>query len=340
MLECCEREAESRFRTTFPQEKKNELDRFRDYLLKLAARWGPIPQTVASGFAIRTVDEVGFVSARILPITCLKGHKSDLVVLGKRLYFFIWRVNMLMADYWTVDKTGDLVGKYPDQAWPTDTALNELDRAVHEYLGEESLTLTFQDLNQMFDRSHPISQLMYVMAVDMSELFVLFHELLHVIPAPPGLRVNIEMPAAGTTNFRPDWIHELQADANAEFLLWVTATAFFNDVFKIPLVEAKKAAAVTVFYGADAALDALRVLEQIDCGEISVEAAVSHPSFHKHPPASYRRDFLSNVSRTLILNGMDKTSWDEIANNMASMIEVRQRLYDKFFALKPASAVV
>lgn len=333
MDKCCVDAAESKFREEFPQGPGIGGGDLYRYLLELTKQWGPITELYAQAFTIRSVDEVALdTAAKILQIECANRHATYLIVVNERLYYFIWRINLIVASHWKIDGH-DLVPEDSHQSWPTDDQLEQLDIAFQVYLGKQPLSdIGLTEFNALVFRSEKVAQLIYKFTVDLAELFVFLHECGHAVPAP-GVKAQIELPAE--LNFvspkrRERWLTEMRTDASATYVLFLAAGKYFAEHFGLSSHEATKVAAGFVFAGIDAALHTLLVLETLRFGEVSPERWGTDPVWAKHPPIVLRRNSFGEWSKALAQMVLDATEWEEVRYSVGSMAHVRQQMFDKY----------
>lgn len=334
MDECCVVAAELKFRERFPLWEPGIGGGYLyRNLLELAKYWGPITDSYTQMFTIRSVDEVELdTSAKILDIACANRHASHLIIVNERLYYFIWRVNLIVASYWKLDEHKAFIPKDSYQSWPTGDQLEQLSIAFDVYLGKRPLSdIGLEEFNALFFGSHPMAQMFYKFTVDVAELFVLLHECSHAAPLP-DFKVQIEL--SPDLHFispkrRERWLTEMRADANATYALFLAGFKFFEN-FGISTNDAKKAAAGTVFAGIDAALHTLLVLEELRFGDVQNERAATDPVWAKHPPANLRRNTWSFVSKAMAQMVLQASDWEEVRQSVGSMIYVRQQMFDKY----------
>jgi len=324
-----------KFWQMFPEESANIG--IPGELVRAVERWGRITKGFADEFVMRAAFRPAFVSAEVSAVKCSNGHLRYLIAIGKRLYFFIWRTNMLVADYWKLDKNLAYVPKERGEPWPSRDILEEYAAAVEMYFGGKELSgATFDKFNQVVSDSHPAAQLLYQQVVDMAELFVLFHEFLHAAPPPPNLEVSFVPDLVGydilKENRRARWLDELNRDANAINLLWIAATDQLEKTLGLSMPDAKKAAAGLVFSGSIAALNTLLELERIRHGEVSEERAATDLEWRNHPPAELRTNLISQFQQGLARVWLDEPTWQMIRESVASMAHVRDDLFDGFLA--------
>jgi hypothetical protein len=271
---------------------------------------------------------------------CRNGHESDLVVVGARLYFFIWRTNMLIADnwMWAQDSEGGFKPKDRLNSWPSEKLVDELADSVSTYLGKGDLSsVDFNSFNQLVLDFDPRALHMYNSIIDLAELFILFHEYQHVRDMPSLLPPNIQLlqrpslPQERAAN----WNREQMTDMESAMILFISATRQMMDI-GLNLPKAKMTAAGLVFSGADAALHTLKVLEKVRYGEISQKEAETGFEFRGHPPAQLRRAALSQLCRYLCLTSMDESAWMIVSSSIASLALTRDKLFDAFFTSRPS----
>ena len=301
------------------------------YLEHLGTKWGEITQSMLDRLTVRAVDQPDFTDALILPVTCAQGHSTHLVIVGTRLYFFIWRVNMLLASYWDLDENGVLVPKEPTTPWPPAELIDQLATAVRMYFGHEELSAAgFGEFNEVVLGSHPFAAWTYTMMVEIAELFLLCHEFHHIEPG--GIHVVLPSDLPVSTDRLGRWQTEVMCDSNSVYVLLIAATQALAEQFGLSGPDARMSAAGLVVTGADAALHTLVNLERTRYGDVSLERASSDRAFELHPPASIRRDWFSVFSRDLVVRelGMDDATWTVFRDSVASQAHIRDQLFEEF----------
>lgn len=333
MHECCVAAAELKFREEFPQGPGIGGGSLYHYLIALAKQWGPITELYFQAFTIRSVDEVALdTAARIFPIECTNRHATYLIVVNERLYYFIWRVNLIAASYWKLDGH-ELVPKDSHQSWPMTDQLEQLGIAFDVYLGKRPLSdIGLAEFNALVFESHKVAQLIYKFTVDLAELFVLLHECSHAVPAP-GFKAQIEL--TPDLNFvspkrRERWLTEMRTDASATYILFLAARDYFVKHFGLSTRNGIKVAAGTVFAGIDAALHTLLALEAHRFGDVPPERWAIDPVWAKHPPLVLRRNTFGEGSKALAKMVLEATEWEEVRDSVSSMAHVRQQMFDKY----------
>ncbi len=183
----------------------------------------------------------------------------------------------------------------------------------------------------MFD-SHPVAAFMQTEFVHLAEVFVLFHEIQHTLPDEHRMTsVKIQKDSSFPSDRADSWLEELQADADALYLLLLAAMDSYPKRFGISADQAKEVAAGTVFTAADAALHALQTLERVRVGDETTEK-LSDPAFRSHPPTQIRRNSLAQVGKALGSRLFDGATWNRVRDSIGSTVHVRQQLFDEFFS--------
>jgi len=336
MQECCIKAADQKYRDMFPAGPGIGGGELQHYLQELTKQWGPLTALYADMFTIRTVDQVSLdTAANIQPITCENGHHTHLIVVNERLYYFIWRVNLIAASYWTLDDKLALIPKDPTSNWPGKDQLDQLKIAFDVYLGKRPLSeIGLADFNESFFGAHKAAQLMYKFTVDMAELFVFLHECSHAVPAP-DFKASIELPPdchQVSEKRRARWIDEMQTDASATYILLLAAGSYFANQFNLDKNNSNKIGAGFSFAGIDAALHTLQVLEEVRYGDTSAEKWMIEPGWARHPPIVLRRNTFGFVSQSLAKQVLNQADWEQVRESVSSMVYVRQQMFDGYKA--------
>lgn len=303
---------------------------------------------MAHGFAqsvfIRSVPKRKYFNASTFPISCPNGHRVDVVLLGSRVYYLAWRINVICGTFFsqTEQKSNrlELTGVNYEQ-WPEQEHVDQLQTALRVYLDDQFLSNEgFEDLKSFAAKYNDVAGINQTYIGDFALLFLILHELQHVIRMDQmpeqsfgaRIKVNIE----GLSKIREErWTAELSHDANAAIVLLISATEVFHTIHKLELNDAKTQAASLVFPGADLALHTLQFVEERGVGKVSPERAVSMYEFRRHPPSEYRRRCLSHVAFSSITNmplaamlqGHTSEEWKLVAENTASQMLLRDRLF-------------
>jgi hypothetical protein len=334
---CCQDKANELFLRNRFTDDPFESANFVNYLRKLTKKWGKITSMMAEPFVLKTTGREDFIDAYIEPFNCRNGHERFLVVISSRLYFFVWRVNMLLSDFWVAKDTDSLEAKTFLSSWPSSNLVNEVTDSISIYFGKGDLdSAYFKSFNEILANSALKAFVLYSYAVDLAELFFLFHEFQHYLPSPPGLAANltIEPDLLVSPERQAKWMQEYKADANAVKILMISVTDIFNKKIGLPLNEAQRTAAQIVFFGADTALHALAVLEKICYGDPSHANAGKSYMYRTHPPAQFRQINLGRYEQAFWVATFGDSSWEEIRKDVSAMIIPREKLFNTFFSSK------
>lgn len=356
MKTCCEQTAAKFFAANYPLERSIDQDGLRGYLFDLCQKWGKITYVICEG--VKQDFYVRSTSSRLLGVNAQTGFlKCDgcgnavpFIFLGRRLYYFIWRINMVCATYFTTQGKPEAgsISFSGSPNWPGEDQLEQVRIAFEMYFGDDPFLSTqgLAELNQQIFQVGVAPAVAYLYVVDFAELFVLFHEIQHEVPlshlGPKPIGVSVMLPRdLKIQSERADcWIAELNHDANSLYLLLLSAGSVFLEKFGMPLDDAKMQAASLVCAGADAALHTLQKLEEEIYGDVDVNSAATHNAFDRHPPAGFRRNVLSQESFSLVtgknIDSLYKKeftkSWETVAQNVASHSLVRDRLFNAYEA--------
>jgi hypothetical protein len=348
MKSCCIQTGERFFASQYPFEGPMEQDELATHVLNLCKKWGPITRLVKDQFYIRSTSSPRLgVDAKTGTFRCsakCNGGLTPYIVIGSRLFYFIWRINMTSATAWsgTTASGSDRVELILDSNWPRPEHVAQVRTAFEMYFGADALldTKGLAELNRQIQTLIFEPALISEYVVDLAELFVLHHEIQHQAPIaqfagePAG--VTVHLPATlSLSSRRADWWRaEMMHDANSLWALLLSTTALFHDTFRMPTEEARAQAASIVCTGADAALDSLQRLEELRYGIVDVTRAATMREFTHHPPARFRRDALSLTSYFLVTGKSVESLWRKdfpdswlfVANNVAGHMKVRDEL--------------
>ena len=348
---CCRQTVEDFFQSQYPLAGPVDSDALARHLLRACRRWGRITSGFANEFNVRTASSRHLgVDAKtgVLPCTesCPNGGRAEYIFIGSRLFYFIWRVNMICGTFWTTTEQAGRVALEPTASnWPGPEQVDQLRIALEMYFGDARLMGVegLSELNRSIFHLHPLILEHQISVTDLAELFVLFHEIQHRVPAShfgEGLRVRTELRLPDLSPRRTEWWSaELDHDANALLLVMLSAADMFAGK-GFAIEDAKNQAASLACVGADAALHALQYLEERRFGKVAPSDAATLRAFAKHPPSGLRRDHLSRVAYTLVTQKASDSlyrreftpGWRIVAENVASNMNVR----DKLFAAYPA----
>jgi hypothetical protein len=342
---CCIDAAESAFRNRFPLEPPVERDWLRAHLLSTAQKWGKITQFSTRGVHIRSVPRRHFFDARTYAIACSNNHRVQIVLLGSRVYYLAWRLNIILSTFWKKKSLG--VGNWEltsdtSEQWPQPIHIRQLRRALDVYMEDEFLSNEgFDDLKQFAAESLPEAGIFQIYIGDFALLFILLHEIHHVLQHGLGkvMRYKTVADAKGLSEKRRErWTAELSHDSNAAFMAFVSAAEIFQRVHKIPSEEAKMQAASLVLSGADLVLHILQFVEERQFGTVKLEDASLMREFAQHPPSQYRRDRLSHVAFDMVTGrpieelwkGNVTDTWKFVSENIVSQMQLRDRLFSAY----------
>jgi len=348
MNACCRKVADEYFYSTYPLESFYAGDPLLRHLLTVAKRWGSLLSSSADEFYIRSTSSPDLgIDAETGMLNCPScGTANRAVIIGARLFYFVWRIGMICATFWdTTKKESDrsfLGQKSPD--WPREEHLEQLHIAVQMYFGTDVFldTKGLEELNeQIFDLPKSAGTV-YLAIVDFAELFVLFHELQHHLQFSESspLAADLQEGLSLSEKRAQRWSAELTHDADSLKMLLISAISVLRERDGLPLEAAKIQAGVFVAAGADAALHTLQLLEELKVGIVDTPTATTHAAFVRHPPSSYRRNALSTVAYSLLtgksyeslLQGDVPSSWRTVAQSVASTMRVRDTLFEHYRA--------
>jgi len=351
MKDCCLESARSFFVSNYPLSGNEADDHLAARLVDLCKKWGPITSRLADGFYIRCTNSLRLgVDAKTAGIQCTCGGYVPFIFIGSRLFYFIWRINMVCLTYWGAPNSNGagVISFEGSSDWPKEEHLRQVGLAIEMYFGQSPLLSTqgLEELNKLIAASQPTAAVMHTNIVDLAELFVLFHEIQHQLPLsklaaqPPPYRLDLanfpELPPARASR----WTDELTHDANAVFLLLESVASVLATHHGMAHDDARTQAAILVCTGADAALHTLQLLEEMRHGRVSVAEAASARPFKYHPPSLERRNLLSVYAYSLItekdadaLRRREFTPiWKSVAGNVAGHMRVRDTLFERYKA--------
>lgn len=353
MNRCCVNSGEKFFLNNYPFEKSIEQDDLLIYLKELCVKWGEITNFAinTNNFYIRTSSSplLG-IDAKTGILKCETCSKAfNYIFLGSRLYYFIWRMEMVCLTYWDrIDnfESGKIKEIYGSGNWPQKDQIDQLQIAIDMYFSNDSFldTIGLSELNKKIFETINHSLVLHLYIIDLAELFVLFHELQHIIPISQfgikgqGLHIKLPDNLDITTKRARNWTTEINCDANSLYLLYLSVFNVFNKKFNLSINDAKTQAASIVCSGADAAIQTLQTLEELRIGKVDLKDAVYRNEFVKHPPSEFRRTALSYASYSLVTGkSVDAlfrkeftASWKIVAQNVASHMKVYNTLLEKY----------
>jgi hypothetical protein len=332
MANCCIEAADTLYRKKFPEGANINDGNLCKYLINMGKSWGQIPELILQYFTIRSFDEISLnATAQINPVKCSSNHESYLIAINERLYYFIWRVNLINAGYWKIEEK--TLVPVDDNNWPSSSHIEQLKIAMDVYLGSKPLSaIGFDEFNKMFFGKHIIIQMLYKHVVDLAELFIILHECSHIFPLP-DINIKIELPHDfdGIDSRRKQkWLEEMKADASATYALFLSAFGYYSEHFKLPKNEAYSTAAGIAFSAIDAVLHTLSVVETKRFGEVGAEQAMTDFMWASHPPAILRRNTFGFASQLLAQRVLGTKEWEKVRHSVSSMNYARQKLFDEY----------
>ena len=348
MNDCCRNLADEYFYSTYPLESFHADDPLLRHLLTIAKKWGSLLSSSADEFYIRSTSSPDLgIDAETGMLNCPTcGTANRAVIIGARLFYFVWRVGMICATFWDTTEQGvdrSFLGQ-KSQDWPQEEHLEQLHIAVKMYFGTDAFLNTrgLEELNrQIFDLPKSVAPV-YFAIVDFAELFVLFHELQHHLrfSDSSSIAADLQENLSLSPKRAQRWSAELTHDADSLKMLIVSATSVLHESNGLSLEAAKIQAGALVSAGADAALHALQLLEELKVGIVDTPTAATSAAFVRHPPSSYRRNVLSNAAFSLLtgksyeslLQGDVPSSWRTVAQSVASTMRVRDMLFEHYRA--------
>ena len=226
--------------------------------------------------------------------------------------------------------------------WPREEHLERLEIAVQMYFGKGALldTKGLDELNRQILDLPKSTATVYTYIVDFAELFVLFHELQHHLQFSDSssLAADLQQDLPLSEKRAKKWGAELTPDADSLKMLIVSASSVLHERNGLTQEAAKIQAGALVCAGADAALHSIQFLEELKFGVVETSAAVNHVAFVRHPPASYRRNALSNTAfflltgkpMTALFAGDTPSNWRTVAQSVASTMKVHDMLFARY----------
>ena len=348
--QCCIDAGEAYFLKRFPLELGAE-DFPRDLLLNIGKKWGPVTQAVTQGTFIRTVsrdisaDDVRpYFNAEMRTQRCPKGHEYQFALLGQRIYYLVWRIHMICLSFFqeaTPAKSG--VAYSGPTEWPGPEQVDQLKLALRMYRTDTFLSNEgFGDIYKWNREAPPNLAIQHLYVSELAMLFILLHEVQHGMEAfhdmnpimPPLVQIVLQNEGLGSKQHK-NWASEIQADGNALYMLTVSVASVFHEKFSMTKEEARTIACSLASQGADLVLHSLEFVERQTYGKVDVEKAKSMLAFLTHPPCDFRRTLLSYVSYQLVTGkphamlfaGHSPAEWQQVAQDCASQIAIRERLY-------------
>jgi hypothetical protein len=351
MKSCCIDRGERFFSKSYPFAGSIKEDYLTNHLLNISRKWGEITKMLAGNFYIRATPSFRFgVNAETGKLECDKcGSIFDYIFIGSRLYYFIWRINMICATYWDIEDKSKLNGLSFIEGstdWPRNEHLEQLQIAYDMYFGDDMFldTKGFKELKQQVSQVKDIAGTLHLYFVDFAELFVLMHEIQHIIPVstwgPTPIGLNMQLP--DNLNVAPQranrWIEELNNDANSLYILFLSASSLILDKSNVTQEEAKTQAASLVCPGADAALHTLKSLEEQQYGKVDLNTAATKHEYLNHPPSELRRRSLAIAAYHLVTGKSAEAfhrkefpeNWKMVSQNVESYIKVRDFLFNGY----------
>lgn len=344
LQQCCVEAANEVYAARYPKEPCIRDDWLRTHLLSIANKWGRVASTFAKSVFVRSVPLRSFFDARTFTIQCPNGHRADVVLLGSRVYYLAWRVNLICATYLSQSLPQSdrmvLSGGNREQ-WPMPLHVAQLRTALRVYMEDDCLSNDgFGDLKEFAAGVATATAINQEYIGDFSLLFLMLHEIQHSMrmdQLPKGsLSYRVEAGVKGLSEVRARrWSAELSHDANAALVLIVSATEVLKKIHGLTSDDAKTQAAGLVFPGVDLALHILQLVEQRRFGLVTPEEAAITREFASHPPSEYRRRSMSHVAYTFVTNkpltamfeGHAPENWRFVAGNTAAQMSLRERLF-------------
>ena len=342
MPRCCIDFAESNFRARFPLEPPLEQDWLLDFLSNLSKKWGKVTEKATKGIFIRTVPRQDFFDARTSSLTCPNGHEIRTVLIGSRVYYLTWRINLICLTYWeNISREDARFVVTGGNNWPKPVHVEQLKTALDVYLNDAFLSNRgFEDLKRFVVDSAAAVNINQMYIGEFALLFLFLHEIMHAIEDDLGpekpIRYKIKAGGDELSEARKGrWNAELSHDANAAFTAYVSAAEVFCKTFKLRKDEALAQAGSLVYPGVDLALHTLQFVEECRIGPVKYEDAVYMQEFTKHPPTQFRRDKLSHTAYNAITGnpiedlwkGKVTEAWKMVAENTVSQMRLRDRLF-------------
>ncbi len=348
--QCCFDAGEAYFLKRFPLELGAE-DFLRDHLLNIGKKWGPITQAVTQGVFIRTVSRGinadgarPYFNAEMRTQRCPKGHEYKFALLGSRIYYLVWRIHMICLSFFQEAAQAESGIAFSGPAeWPGAEQVDQLKLALRMYRADTFLSNEgFGDIYKWNLEAPPKLAVQHLAVSEFALLFILLHEVQHGMEAfhelnpdmPPMVQTDLQIEGLGSKQ-QKNWDSEMQADCNALYMLTVSVASVLHEKFSMTKEKARTIANSLASQGADLVLHALEFVERQTYGKVDVEKAKSMLAFLTHPPCDLRRKALSYTSYQLVtgkpyamlLAGHSTAEWQQVAQDCASQIAIRERLF-------------
>ncbi len=204
MLECCRSHAEAHLQHIAPLQGYDMP--LCNHLTSLLRKWGPLLKEYNDLMVLRcsTSNAIG-VNAETYRLACSScgNGSAPVVVIGSRLFYFVWRLSTICATYYT--SAEQMNAAYTrlsgSDDWPNVEQLEQVRIAYNMYFTNSWLdTEGLTDLNRQIAVTRRDASNLYLYTVDMAELFVLMHEIQHQIPlfstfdGEVGMKVEFDFP--------------------------------------------------------------------------------------------------------------------------------------------------
>jgi hypothetical protein len=351
MKNCCVQTGEEFFRSKYPFAWSAEEDELTKNLLVLCKKWGKITNLVKDQFFIRTTSSLKLGANAITGGLRCSGCNGDIdyIFIGSRLFYFMWRINMICATYWTTQdqSKGNLLHYVGGSSrWPGKEQLEQVRIAYDMYFGDEPFLSAegFKELKEQVSKLKTEPAVTYDYIGDFAKLFTLMHEIQHhfplakIGPKPIGIKISLPKDLEISVRRSKMWIDELNCDANSLYKLFLSSFTVFNEKFRMNKEQAKAQAASLVCAGADTALHSLQCLEEQHYGKVGIRDAAKGHDFITHPPSGLRRNSLGQSSYFLVtgkkidalLRNEFTESWKMVAENVAGNMKVRDMLLNEY----------
>jgi hypothetical protein len=349
--QCCIDAGEAYFLKRFPLEVRGAEDLLRNQLLKIAKKWGPIAQVVTQGTFIRTVssdisadDVLPYFNAEMRTLRCPRGHDYAFALLGRRIYYLVWRIHMICLSFFQESVQTETGADFSGPAeWPGPEQVEQLKLALRMYRADTFLSNEgFGDIYKWNLEAPPKLAVQHLAVSELALLFILFHEFQHGMEAfhemnpalPPVVHMKLQIEGLGSKQHK-NWVSEMQADCNALYMLTVSVASVLHEKLSMTKENARTTASSLATQGADLVLHSLEFVERQTYGKVDVEKARSMLAFLTHPPCDLRRKALSYTSYQLVTGkpyamlfaGHSTAEWQQVAQDCASQIAIRERLF-------------
>lgn len=283
--------------------------------------------------AIRVVNRSTLFDAHVLKTTCTKKHTVHVALIGSNLLFLIWRLVMITGAACISAEQTKTGFRYVIRE-PNDEDLRQLGLAFETYLAGGPLDQqALDDVAESIGKAPPLARALFVQTATLAELFVILHEVAHVLPLP-GVDVSL-----GELVINPErgaaWLDELKADISAYEMLLLGIMSGFKDQLgnddrhtEMMKQDARTYAFELVACAVASVHAALSLAIRKQSERLPEFPAVIDPQFRTHPPLFIRAQMFDTwiKSRAQESNTPDGRVLADLVRTFTS------QLSDRFFS--------